>query len=93
MSYTSANHDIDNFLTCSTKKIHKNTKNMKNVNDAPKNAEKFMECTQNKYFCTLSRPIRCNEVSKSKKLKHDILNFLFLLETRTVCQNDPKTCP
>ena len=91
--YRSKNPNIDDFSTSSTTKLHKYIKNMKNTRNTPKKCHKYMECTQDKYFCTLSRPIRCNKVSNSKTMRHYILNCRFLTETRTVCQNDPKTCP
>ena len=40
MNRPSANHNIDDFSTCSTKKNHKRTKNKKNGRDAPQNVKK-----------------------------------------------------
>ena len=91
--YQSQNPNIDDFSTSSTKNSPKSIKNMKNTRNAPKKYQKYMECTHDKYLCTLCGPIRCNKVPNSKKLRYHILNLFFLTETRTVCQNGPKTCP
>ena len=91
--YQSKNPNIDDFSTSSTKKLHKYIKNMKNTRNAPKKCHKYMECKQDKYLCKLFRSIRCNKVSNSKKLRHCIFNSPFLRETRTACQNGPKTFP
>ena len=89
----SENPNIDDFSTSSTKNLPKSIKNMKNTRNAPKKCQKYMECTHDKYLCTLSRSIRCSKVSNSKKLGHSVFNYRFLMDTRTVCQNAPKTCP
>ena len=91
--YQSKIPSIDDSSTSSTKKLHKHIKNMNNTRNAPKKCHKYMECKHDKYLCTLLRPIRCNKVFNSKKLRHCIFNSPFLTETRTVCQNGPKTCP